>query len=153
MKRFPPFVFPAILILFLSSLTAAASPPRFEDFPVTEKFTGTPAAPALTDPDTKRFKTRLTDASKGEPDFAGSFIVAKWGCGSGCLDGAILDAKTGRVFFFPFTVVSPIPNNTGWGIEYRRDSSLFVVRGSRGEEEAPGVFYYRWDGKKLVPLP
>jgi hypothetical protein len=36
------------------------------------------------------------------PNFAGHYVIVKWGCGSPCLMAAIVDLKTGRVFPPPF---------------------------------------------------
>ena len=50
----------------------------------------------------KIFKTRLTDAHKdGTVNFAGSYIVEIWGCGTGCISGAMIDKKTGKVYGLP----------------------------------------------------
>ena len=41
--------------------------PRFEDYPVTETFMGTPAAPILASPEQRMFRTRIRNgALKGE---------------------------------------------------------------------------------------
>lgn len=50
----------------------------------------------------KLFKTRLSDAHKdGTINFAGSYIVEIWGCGTGCISGAMIDKKTGQVYGLP----------------------------------------------------
>jgi hypothetical protein len=50
--------------------------PRFEDYPVTDTFNG-PAAPVrLTRWEERMFRTRLTEASKEPPDFAGHYRFA-----------------------------------------------------------------------------
>jgi len=126
--------------------------PRFEDFAVAEKFYGTPAKPVLTKPQEREYKTRLTEASRQPPNFAGHFTVARWGCGSGCVMAAIINVKSGKVFMLPFPIIMG-PGTGSEAMTYKADSSLFIVNGSRGEEEeAIGPFYYRWDGKQLEPL-
>ena len=53
----------------------AKHPPRFEDFPVAEKWTP-PAVPIkLMTPSERMFRTSLTNASKEPPTFAGHFRV------------------------------------------------------------------------------
>src|SRR5437763_667802 len=56
-------------------------------------------------------------ASKG-PNFAGHYTAVTWGWGTECQTLAIVDARTGRVYFAP----SPLR----LGAEYRRDSSLIA---------------------------
>jgi len=76
--------------------------PRFEDYPVPEKWQG-PAAPVkLTTASERMFATRLREASKQPPDFAGHYRFAGWGCGSACAAGAIIDLATGNVYQPPF---------------------------------------------------
>jgi len=76
--------------------------PRFEDFPVTEKWEGSAAPLKLKTTPERMFVTRLTDASKQPPDFAGHYRFAGWGCGSVCAAGAIIDLNTGVVYPPPF---------------------------------------------------
>jgi hypothetical protein len=59
------------------------------------------------------------------------------------VSSVVIDAKTGRVTWLPFTVCC-------WDvdvqepIEFRRDSRLLVVHGSRNEEGG-GTYYYALD--------
>lgn len=90
--------------------------PRFEDYPVSESFQGTPATPNLLTPEERRFRTviregvakgyRVVDQPGGKerpgPNFAGHYFIVTWGCGSPCLMAAIVDAKSGRVLPPPF---------------------------------------------------
>ena len=92
--------------------------PRFENFPITEIFNGTPTLPILATPEARRFRTRITEGitkgvgvedgatgkelGKPGPNFAGHYTIVRWGCGSPCLMIAIIDLKTGRIFPPPF---------------------------------------------------
>jgi hypothetical protein len=70
--------------------------PRFEEYPVTDIFHGIPAAPKLTTPMERLYRTRIREGvTKGigvmkegieqaGPNFAGHYIVVTWGCGSPC---------------------------------------------------------------------
>lgn len=146
------FVIGLITMTVFGGFLFAEGKPRFEDYVVLEKFSGNPAKPVLSAPEAREYKTRIREAARGGPDFAGHFTVARWGCGSGCVMGAIVDAKTGKVFMLPFLIIMG-PGTGSEAMTYKADSSLFIVNGSRGEEEeAIGPFYYRWDGKSLVLL-
>jgi hypothetical protein len=44
----------------------------------------------------REFRTRLREAARDKPNFAGRFIGTTLGCGTECVQGAIIDARTGR---------------------------------------------------------
>lgn len=131
--------------------------PRFEDYPVAEKWTG-PAAPAkLTSPLKRLFRTNLREAAKEPPDFAGHYRFTEWGCGTHCAGGAVVDLQTGNVFPLPLA-----GNGTGesyWiycgslfnggGVEHRLDSRLMIIRcGPLADDEGvatPDEYYFLWE--------
>ncbi|HEY1151365.1 MAG TPA: hypothetical protein VGF27_22490 [Pseudoduganella sp.] len=92
-------------------------------------------------------------ASEGRrANFAGHFVLATWGCGASCVMGAAIDARTGDVHWLPFTV-------SNWGfdvsqpLEFRRDSRLLVVHGSRDERgSGDETSYYLFDHGKFHEL-
>lgn len=88
----------AVHALLVSLTTASVlaqknGTPRFEDYPVFDVFSGTPAAPILSTPEEKRYRTMIREGvSKGwgvfrdgkeqaGPNFAGHFIAIVWGVG------------------------------------------------------------------------
>lgn len=143
----------------LSLLVAGASfgqnrVPRFKDYPVSERYSGQ-NAPLVLKRDDMMFRTRLREAAKAKPNFAGHYILTAWGCGAQCLIGAVIDAKTGMVYWFPHTTCC-------WGtdadekfepIEFRLNSSLVVFSGLRNEKEGDdGAHFYKFDGGRFVHL-
>jgi hypothetical protein len=44
-----------------------------------------------------RFRTALSRAAAGGPNFAGHFTVVTWGCGTACQVTAVVDAVTGAL--------------------------------------------------------
>lgn len=47
----------------------------------------------------KQFKTKLQQAlNEKSPNFAGSYSVASWGCGSACVNYAMVDRRDGKVY-------------------------------------------------------
>src|SRR3954466_12462988 len=75
--------------------------PRFEDYPVREIYKG-PVAPVRLDSRKARmFRTRLREDSRVGPNFAGRYTVVVWGCGTGCAQMGVVDARNGRVYFPP----------------------------------------------------
>jgi len=113
-----------------------------------------------------RFRTRLREAAGKGPNFAGHYTIASWGCGSGCLQYAIVDARNGRVFFPPqarFVDKMRVTEPEHLSYEdvlrryFRRDSALFMVvgrplAGSPLDGNDEGIFYYAWTGteRRLV---
>ena len=109
---------------------------EFGDYPVAEKYRNKNAPVVLSKKD-RIYRTRLKEAAKQKPNFAGHYILTTWGCGMECLMGAVIDAKTGKVYQIPFTICC-------WGddisedfkpIEFKLDSKLMVFTGSRDEKE------------------
>jgi len=148
-----------ILTLVLSLLLVDVSSsqnkvPHFKDYPVSEVYVGK-NAPLVLSRDDMRFRTRLREAANEKPNFAGHYILAAWGCGAECLMGAVIDAKTGKVYWLPHTTCC-------WGfdvdekfqpIEFRLNSSLIVSSGLRNEKEGDnGAHFYKFENGRFVHL-
>lgn len=128
---------------------AAEPPPRFEDFPAREHMSG-PNAPLAPTRKDMEFRTMLRGAARDRPNFAGHYVLTYWGCGAGCVMGAAIDARSGRVAWLPGTICC-------WPVEvedpltFRRDSTLVAMTGQRNEKAGDdGTHYYRIDGLRFV---
>jgi hypothetical protein len=124
--------------------------PRFEDFPATESFSGTPAPVDLSSqPWAREFRTVLRGGAAAGPDFAGAYTVVLWGCGTQCQNWAVVDARTGRVHGHPF--------DAELLVDFRRDSRLVVVNPVAADElpwpGRPRPAYFVWDGREMVRVP
>lgn len=151
--------FPAAAQAEAAPKWTAMRPPRFEDFPVQEPWDGNRKPLKLLTRSERMFRTNLSNAASEEPNFAGRYRFAFWGCGANCAAGALIDLSTGEVFQPPLT----LPNATGWdrwiigagmlegsGIDHRADSRLVVVRGGANYSERtgrniPDVSYHVWE--------
>ena len=137
----------ALLLAFVLASAAVATaqpaPPKFEDYKV-PVYTGKIAKPVLKTQAERQFRTRLRDAADEDVNFAGHFILTTWGCGSECVTGAVLDAKTGKVYWLPFTICC-WPWDVENPITFRADSKLIVFTGSRHEEGLEGTYYYEFE--------
>ena len=131
----------------LFATVAAAEAPRFEDYPVADRFKAKPASPILSSPRAQKFRTVLRRAAASGPNFAGHFTLARWGCGAGCVSWAIIDARSGAVWFAPFQVWDARTIGDAelvhHSIDFELDSELIVANGARNGEGA-GTYYYRW---------
>src|SRR5262249_31492183 len=106
-------------------------------------------------PRARTYRTALRQEVKEQPDFAGHYTLVQIGCGAGCVIVAIVEARSGRVFF-PGALRQI--HSAGWGheprgAEYRLSSRLLVVHGQVNSEEAPnGLSYFEWTGRQLKLL-
>ncbi|HEV2704650.1 MAG TPA: hypothetical protein VGV59_01920 [Pyrinomonadaceae bacterium] len=153
-------------VLFLSlvasvALVGADSPaqgqrsaplPRFEDYPVRQIYRGRVAPPRIDHRRARLYRTRLREDSQAGPNFAGRYTVVHWGCGTGCAQVAVVDARTGRVYWPPVDYVDiPHPDvdrarHSGW----RLDSRLLVLTQSHYDRYASyTAFYYLFDNNRF----
>jgi hypothetical protein len=136
--------------------------PRFENFPGTARFTGIRAPPVFPPHSlARRFRTELRTQARTGPGFAGALTIVGWGCGSSCLQFAIIDAKKGTVNFpTDIPTVSGVyvggdtgPSQKYWGLQYFKSSRLLALIGTIGDDGATtGVWYFEWTGISLKPL-
>jgi hypothetical protein len=126
--------------------------PTFADYPAKGKLTGKPAKAKIRTKEARMYRTAITEGAKEGPNFAGHFTIVQWGCGTGCLGFAIVDANTGNVFTPPFYVGFGYDLDTTLRdrelLEYRLGSRLLIVTGMTNEKDQ-GQYFYEWDGKRL----
>jgi hypothetical protein len=138
--------------------------PHFEDYPAKISVTK-PTQPKLVGDDARTFRTMIRKGSATGVNFAGHFTIVGWGCGSSCLDWAVVDRITGSVYFDPsFRIVATdhvsdnetVDNDldqTFNALRFRRDSSLLIVQGAPNEEmKREGIHFLRWTGRWFVRL-
>lgn len=144
----------SLLVCFYNySCKAQGRIPRFEDYPVKTIYRGK-NAPLVLDKDARTFKTRLRNAATGRPNFAGHYIVTMWGCGTGCDVGAIIDARTGRVYWFPFPVGHDYEAGGEFNpVAFRLSSRLIIFSGFRVDtDEEAGARFYKFDNGRFKLL-
>ncbi len=135
----------------LGLLMAQTKAPRFEDYPATEAYKGM-SAPLVLTKDDRAYRTRLRWAAAEKPNFAGHYILTSWGCGALCLTGAVIDAHTGKVYWFPHTLCC-WSGGIDRPIQYRLNSRLVAFSGARNEKEGDeGTHYYEFKDGKFVHL-
>jgi hypothetical protein len=153
--------------------------PRFEDYPVTNIYKGKPAKPIISTPQARMFRTVVREGvdkgwgvltngfagSKG-PNFAGKMIAIQWGCGSPCLQMAMVDAETGRIYFPPINwggglkttdfelPVLTYPDDVSQNpkMSFRLHSSLFIIECNAGKGEHPFTYYFLWQKNRWIFL-
>jgi hypothetical protein len=134
--------------LIVTGARAGNGTPGFTQFPVAGTFSGAPKAVRLVSRNDRKFATRLREAGRQKPNFAGHYALASWGCGASCLMVAAIDARTGNVTWLPFTVCC-WATDVREPVEFRLHSRLLIVQGSR-DESGGGDYYYALDNGKFV---
>lgn len=145
----------AALLIYTANPAFGAEPPTFDQFSVKELFDKAPAPVDLkSHPRAKRYKAALSASASQGPNFAGHYRIVTWGCGSSCLELAIVDLENGRVHF-PGNLKRDYYQGVRDGTEpfsFRKDSALLVVAGSPNHRERLGLHYFLWKSDELVDI-
>lgn len=146
MRYFIKFSILIAIAMYPFSHVVAEGIPKFAAYQ-TKPYNGKRASLQLTTPESRQFKTRLTEAYRTNINFAGQYIFVSWGAGKGCETGAILDVKTGKPYLLPFAACFPKDGINAF--IYRRDSSLLVVSGKLTEASEAGTHFLVFKNGKL----
>lgn len=125
--------------------------PKFEDFPATEFSNNKNIVVDInSDPIGRTYRSAIRySVERLGINFAGKYSVATWGCGTGCQDGVIVDADSGRIYRLP-----GIPMINGY--EVKKDSRLFVQNpitvGSGWMNDWFKMRYWEWTGNSFKLL-
>lgn len=146
---------------------------RFSDFPIATAFKGDLPQPVLATPEERKYGARIREGlSTGAgvwigswkhakdvtgPNFAGHYVVIRWGCGSQCVMMALVDAETGKVYEPPLSVGGslyvPLDNLSAMEIDFRIDSSLMVIRNACRNfrnRMSCGTYYFNWASNRFA---
>jgi hypothetical protein len=153
----------AVICLCLSPAPAFAqdgAAPDFKDYAATA-YRGRAASLKLTTRQARGYRTRLREGARRAVNFAGRYKLHTWSCGTGCLQTAFIDAKTGDVFF-PAELNGFIACYYGTepvesleeALQFQKGSRLIVMSGypySERDKAEPkkGLYFYEWTGKEL----
>ncbi len=142
-----------LLLSFCGALAQGQSLPRFESYRVCELFRGKAAPAIISDRRARLFRTMIKEQAKGQPNFAGHYNLATSGCGSDCRGFALIDARTGRVYFNPRALyVAGVPFQDEDRLQFRPDSRLLIISGSVdgvGGYQDEATFYYVWERNRF----
>jgi len=145
--------------LLISTAALADVPPRCLDFaayPVPEVFSGPYVPPKVGKSSAgHKYRALIRSLANDPPDFAGHLQVISLACGTGCIQTAIVDKRTGDVW---------LDEDWDWpsnGFERVATSRLLIFNpasppGANDELlHMPGSISYVWDEARhtLQPLP
>jgi hypothetical protein len=150
----------AFMTLFLSAIAGAqaSKDPAFNNYKVPVEKAQAKSINFKNDTGARPFRTRLSGALGKGVNFAGHYVVAGWGCGTGCISGAVIDARTGVVYWpLPLNALGVWYDGESYADEpvaYRKNSRLLVISGSPGvkddEPDKPnGKYFYEWQKDRL----
>ena len=151
-----------LLALLLVTVFATAQTPTYSKYTVkTEKVTAKEVN-LKSHKEARMYRTNLKAAlANSDVNFAGKYILTNWGCGSGCTQGAIINAHTGNAFF-PLELQGVLAGGIELGnhdmLEYKKNSNLLIIYGYAGggfnpeTETQQGIYYYLWTGTKFKLL-
>jgi len=133
--------------------------PRFEDYPVKNHYAGRPAPAQISSSRARLFRTAIRTGAKEGPNFAGHYTIVRWGCGSDCRQFAIVDARTGAVYFphqltqidsGPWVGDDPLASEET--MQFNERSQLLIAVGRRytaDHDRGVGKYYYVWRNNRL----
>lgn len=125
----------------------ASAPPKFNDY-LSEIYTGQRAKVKLSADFDRIFRTRLRNTQVQPINFAGEYVLTTWGCGTDCLMGAAVSARTGQIIALPGSVCCR--NGDGEKIIFRKNSNLLVIVGFVGESGQHGSHFYELKNNSFV---
>ncbi len=137
--RFTAIIRVAVILAALAFSAAASAQeraPRFAEHPEPKLSHARVARPVVPRRWPEELSLRLTDSvyETSRANFAGRYFMAVMTCGTTCVMGAIVEARTGRVI--------TLPSISGWNdvhekfqsIAFRHNSRLVVLSGARNEK-------------------
>ncbi|HEX7956910.1 MAG TPA: hypothetical protein VF508_08215, partial [Pyrinomonadaceae bacterium] len=96
----------------------------------------------------RNYRTMLREGASAGPNFAGRYTFVHWGCGTGCAQMGVVDAKTGRVYFPPVEYMDIVDteNEAERSRWFRLDSRLLRI--TQNYYDGAGgykAYYYLFD--------
>lgn len=146
-----------VIFVFVPSFVAQPSRvPVYSQYPSVIS-RSKPKRPSLSSHKNARlFRTNLRNAAKKGVNFAGNYALTYWGCGASCGVGAIINLRTGNVYFPKqldgIWALGWPENDAPFG--YRKNSRLLILNGYlpgdyNGSRVTYGFHYFVWNGTSL----
>jgi len=142
-----------VALRFIMQAAHAQSIPQFRNYSAISPPVWLPGTIDFSEPENRKYRTRLTAASRQRANFAGHYVLSTWGCdGPQCMTGAIVNLPTGRVIFLPEVCCWGSVDGNFKPFEFRTDSRLVVISGqlNRQGDNATHFFELKNDALSLV---
>jgi hypothetical protein len=134
-------------VLLLTSLATAQDSqpvPQFRNYPATSPALWVAGPVDFSTPEVRKYRTRITEASKQWANFAGHHVLVTWGCGTQCQTGAILNLPTGKVTFLPAICCWGDVDDKFKPVEFRKESRLVVLSGQINEQGDNAAHFFEF---------
>ena len=100
-------------------------------------------------------RERVQRAATRGPFYAGRVAVARWPCGTGCENWALVDMANGRIFSLEDAALQPLrsafPCKKGEALEFSEASRLMRVHRLDGERVVTRDFIWSYEAGRLEP--
>ncbi len=114
----------------------------FNMFKVQNIYRGKLASPDFkANPGARYFRTAIKRGCDEQGvNFAGHYTIVEWGCGTECLEMAVVDRINGRIYNVPFDT-----NDGHWGSKYTINSRMAIINYYLFEDSThhPGYYIYK----------
>lgn len=135
-----------LLAYLISGFALASDVPKFTQYKVAV-YNGPRVPVRIESAMDRKFATRLKETERKPINFAGGYVLTTWNCGAGCLNGAVVDASSGKVTFLPDTICCWADGQAP--MYFKPDSVLIVFAGNLGGREPAGVSFRVFDGSEF----
>ena len=148
----------SVYLVMVTGSAAAQKVPNFSDHPAKVEKPHIQKIDFKLNPDARSFRTRLSEALKGGVNFAGHFVVAGWGCGTGCTNAAVIDTFTGKIYWpdqFYNVDATYGDSYSDVQLDFKQNSRLLIIHGRPGTQKEsgfagpPGDYYYEWSNNQF----
>jgi hypothetical protein len=150
----------AVAIAFSAAVahSPAGVPLEFAKYPGESRLQTNPHALVLDTKEKRRFRTILRSEAAEGANFNGHYRVASWGCGTNCIQWAIANLSTGKVWMARepahscwFPDASDEAENLDWFEIYEKSSLLYLCtcRDDRHHRTFDTRSVYNWSGETL----
>jgi len=123
--------------------------PKFNDY-LSDIYEGPRAKVNLLTDFDRNFKTRIRNTQSQLVNFSGDHVLSTWGCGTSCLMGVAVNARTGKAIELPGTVCCW--NGAGESVIFRKNSRLLVLAGLINETGQYGAHFYELKNDRFVHI-
>jgi hypothetical protein len=133
----------AVLLRVL--LVPASATDEFAKYPAGPALTTRPATLRVDTAHARKFRTVLRREAAAGANFNGQYRIAKWGCGTNCIEWAVINLRTGATWFAAqpatscFASDAPIGKPVPDWFDSRVNSRLFYLRGCSAQSERSQV--------------
>ena len=129
--------------------------PQFKDYPAREVYRGKPAPPNIITKKSREYRTMIREGASSKVQFAGHYTVPIWGCGTDCMEFAIVDSISGKVYDefwlsgLPGAWWKDHQSDDDERMRYLPDSRLLKIQGCPRDHDCGFYYYEIVDGEGL----